>query len=81
MGLSIYSGVEPGLLGSYTGLGIWSLGSYAGINRVFVRESDETYPYDVFKGVVNLIACPCFFANMTVPDSSGVVYELPGNIF
>lgn len=53
----------------------------AGINRVFVRESDETYPYDVFKGVVNLIACPCFFANMTVPNSSGVVYELPGNIF
>lgn len=32
----------------------------AGINRVFVRESDETYPYDVFKGVVNLIAVPMF---------------------
>lgn len=53
----------------------------AGINRVFVRESDETYPYDVFKGVVNLIACPCFFANITIPNSSGVVYELPGTIF
>lgn len=53
----------------------------SGINRIFVKEQDETYPYDVFRGAINLIACPCFFANMTVPNSTGIIYELPGNIF
>ena len=55
--------------------------SGAGINKIFVREGDEVYPYDVFKGCINLIACPWFFANMTVPNSTGVTYELPGTIF
>lgn len=55
--------------------------SGAGINKTFVREGDEVYPYDVFKGCINLIACPWFFANMTVPNSTGVTYELPGTIF
>ena len=53
----------------------------SGINRIFVKEQDETYPYDVFRGAINLIACPCFFANITIPNSTGIVYELPGNIF
>ena len=53
----------------------------SGINREFMREADETFPYRVFEQCPNLIACVCFFSNINVPNSNGVVFEFPGDIF
>lgn len=53
----------------------------AGMNRQFLQEKDEIYPYDVFKGITTLQSCPCFFSGINFPNSSGVKYELPGDIF
>mgnify|MGYP003186956801 CR=1 FL=1 len=57
-------------------------GSFAGSGIVKSYVPDllgDKFPYDVFKGCVNLIEAPAFFARMVFP--SDTTTEIPGTVF
>lgn len=64
---------------SSTAINASTYGSFSNLNKTFVREGDESFPYNVFTNCVALIECPGFFYNMTLPANT--VIELPGNSF
>lgn len=53
----------------------------SGMDRQFLKESNELFAYDVFKDCKNLISCTGFFSRITVPNYDNTVFEFPGDIF
>lgn len=51
-----------------------------GLNKVFLQEKDEQFPFDVFKECVNLVDCPYFFARLQMTVNPNDL-ELPGTLF
>lgn len=56
-----------------------SSGCFSGSNKIFLKEEDEVFPYDVFTGCINLIEIPGFFREFNLPV--GTVAQLPGDSF
>lgn len=56
-----------------------TLGSFQGFTKQFVKEGEETFPYDVFTGCNAIVEIPGFFANLVLPANT--VVELPLNSF
>lgn len=56
-----------------------TLGSFQGFTKQFVKEGEETFPYDVFTGCNAIVEIPGFFANLVLPVNT--VVELPLNSF
>lgn len=56
-----------------------TLGSFQGFTKQFVKEGEETFPYDVFTGCNAIVEIPGFFSKLVLPANS--VIELPLNSF
>lgn len=54
----------------------------AGLNKKFVPEEDEQFPFDIFKSCTKLQTCPYFFYGLTSDkDYSTSDLRLPGDMF
>ena len=51
-----------------------------GINKQFMAETSEDFPYDVFKECINLVDCPFFFYNIQF-NVTPTDLRLPGDMF
>lgn len=56
-----------------------TLGSFQGFTKQFIKEGEETFPYDVFTGCSAIVEIPGFFANLVLPTNT--VVELPLDSF
>ena len=56
-----------------------TLGSFQGFTKQFIKEGEETFPYDVFTGCSAIVEIPGFFANLVLPTNT--VVELPFDSF